>query len=49
MDLRDFVLLASAVLDAVTAALALWREARNHHRAREAPEPKGAHFAPKDR
>jgi len=48
MDLKDLAQLASALLDAVTAALALAREALSLRRAREAPRPKGTHFAPKD-
>ena len=49
MDLKDLAQLASAFLDAVTAALALAREALDLHRAREAPRPEGAHFAPEDK
>jgi len=49
MDLKDLAQLASALLDAVTAALALAREALNHRRAREAPRPEGAHFAPEEK
>ena len=45
MVLKEVVQLASALLGAVTAALAFLREARFHRRAREAP--KGEHFAPR--
>jgi len=48
MDLKDLAQLASAFLDAVTAALALAREALGLHRAREAPRPKGRTSPPED-